>query len=106
MLCASRNLTKAQASEQATELDLLRDFSTDRQPADVRRLELPRLVEAQPGWRLAGVLDVRLRDDGAWWGRVRDDSGVCRWHRATVLRAGVPEALAAGRVPASTHPDR
>jgi len=60
----------------------------------VRRLELPRLVETQPGWRLAGVLDVWLRDDGAWWGRVRDDQGVYRWHRAAALR------------PASTHPDR
>jgi hypothetical protein len=88
------SLSEAEASEQATELDVLHGFYADREPADVRRLELPRLVEAQPGWRPAGVLDVWLRDDGAWWGRVRDDRGVFRWHRATVVR------------PASTHLDR
>ena len=38
-------------------------------------------------------LDVWLRDDGAWWARVRDDRGIYRWHLAPVLR------------PASTHPE-
>src|SRR6266498_5826699 len=61
-------MTEVEASEQACELDVLYDFYTDRTPDQVRRLEIPRLVERQPGWRYAGVLDAWVRDDGHWWG--------------------------------------
>jgi len=87
-------MTEVEASEQACELDVRYDFYTDRTPDEVRRLEIPRLVERRPGWRYAGVLDAWVRDDGHWWGRVRYDHGLYRWHRATELR------------PANTHPDR
>ncbi len=87
-------MTEAEASQQASQLDVLHDFYADRALDEVRRLEIPRLVECQPGWRYARELDAWVRDDGQWWGRVRDDRGVYRWHRATELR------------PANTHPDR
>jgi hypothetical protein len=43
------DLTEVEAREQATELDVQQAFQTDRGPGDVRRHELPRLVEVQPG---------------------------------------------------------
>jgi hypothetical protein len=58
------------------------DFYAERKPSDVRLLTLPRPVVLY-GRQPAGDLDVRVHDDGKWWGRVRDDeTGLYVWHPA------------------------
>jgi hypothetical protein len=79
------SLTEPEASRQATDLDVLYDFYTERRSRDVRRLDEPRPVELY-GRQPAGDLDVWVRDDGHWWGRVRDGHGLYHWHRADDLQ--------------------
>ena len=78
-------LTEPEASRQASDLDVLYDFYTERPPRHVRRLDQPRPVELY-GWQPAGDLDVWIRDDGQGWGRVRDEHGLYHWHHADHLQ--------------------
>jgi hypothetical protein len=78
-------LREPEANRQVTDLDVIYDFYGERKPRDVRHLDAPRLVELHR-WQPAGELDVWVRDDGQWWGRVRDEHGLYRWHRATDLQ--------------------
>lgn len=84
------DLTEPDASRQATDLDVLYDFYAERRPRDVRRLGEPRSVELY-GLQPAGDLDVWIRDDGHWWGRVRDEHGLYHWYRADDLRPAAPQ---------------
>jgi hypothetical protein len=78
-------LSEPEANRQATDLDVIYDFYGERKPRDVRQLDPPRPVNLY-GWQPAGELDVWVRDDGQWWGRVRDEHGLYQWHRATDLQ--------------------
>ncbi|MGH3463076.1 MAG: hypothetical protein ACRDP9_16580 [Kribbellaceae bacterium] len=56
------------------------DFYAERKPSDVRPLAVPQPVVLY-GWQPAGELDVWVRDDGQWWGRVRDnETGLFTWY--------------------------
>ena len=79
-------LTEPEANRQAHDLDVRYDFYAERKPSDVRPLPEPRAVVLY-GWQPAGERDVWVRDDGQWWGRVRDsETGLYGWHRADQLQ--------------------
>ena len=56
------------------------DFYAECKPSDLRPLAVPQPVVLY-GWQPAGELDVWVRDDGQWWGRVRDnETGLFTWY--------------------------
>jgi hypothetical protein len=65
-------LTEPEANRQVHDLDVQYDFYAERKPSDVRPLAVARPVVLF-GWQPAGDLDVWVRDEGKWWGRVRDN---------------------------------
>ncbi len=79
-------LTEPEANRQVHELDVRFDFYAERKPSDVRPLPVPQPVVLY-GWQPAGDLDVWVRDEGKWWGRVRDnETGLYRWYPAAQLQ--------------------
>ena len=99
-------LTEPEANRQAHDLDVRYDFYAERKPSDVRPLPEPRPVVLH-GWQPAGELDVWVRDDGQWWGRVRDsETGLYGWHRADQLQPATSDHTSEHGGPHGRPPDR
>jgi hypothetical protein len=79
-------LTEPEANRRVHDLDVRYDFYADRKPSDVRQLAVAVPVVLY-GWQPLGDLDVWVRDDGRWWGRVRDnETGLFKWYPAEELQ--------------------
>ncbi|MGW1341320.1 hypothetical protein ACWCOV_09720 [Kribbella sp. NPDC002412] len=79
------DLGEAEATELAADLNARYDSYGERGPEAVRWCK-PSVPVAVRRWRLAGTIDVWIRDRGEWYGRVCDDSGRVRWYPADDLR--------------------
>ena len=75
---------ETEAHRIASDLDVQYDAHGPR-PADaVRRVDPAQRVE-QAVWR-SGELDIWIRDNGQWLGRVRDENGRVNWIPGSDLR--------------------
>lgn len=81
-----QGLTETEAWQQASDLDILFDATGQRDPGNVRLLDEDPVPVDVAVWRPAGILDAWVREDGTWWGRIRDDTGRIHWHPAGDLR--------------------
>jgi hypothetical protein len=79
------DLSESEARDIANELVVRHNSYGLRHPANVRRPDKPQPV-AVAEWRPGGVLEVWIREDGEWWGLVRDTAGQTSWHPAADLR--------------------
>jgi hypothetical protein len=75
---------EAKAQEIASDLDVQYDTHGPR-PADAIRHVDPAQPVQRAAWS-AGELDVWIRDNGEWLGRVRDKDGHVTWVPGTDLR--------------------
>ena len=79
------DLTEHQAHATATDLDIQYDAHGPRPATSVRRVEPAQQVQ-RAEWHDGGVLDVWIRDNGEWLGRVRDRDGRITWVPGPALR--------------------
>ncbi|MPZ60414.1 MAG: hypothetical protein GEU93_03770 [Propionibacteriales bacterium] len=89
-LCSGWDLTEAEANEQAHDRDVLYDRFNPRRPEDVRHVTPPKRVDVHK-WVTGGALDVWVRENGEWYGRVRDKTGRLSWRHARELRPTHPD---------------
>jgi YD repeat-containing protein len=77
-------LAEQDAHDQAAELELQYDAHGYRSAETVQRVDSP--VPVERAWKVAGVLDAWVRENGEWIGRVRGADGRIVWIRGAEVR--------------------